>query len=1836
MRPWELEAWIVERIARVLRAEAPDIDVRTPLTTLGIDSAAAVGIVGELEGLLGRPLSVTLVYDHPTVESLVRFLATDDTPHPTAPAGRPAAGEPIAVVGLACRVPGGDDATALWHLLRDGRDGIAAAASGPRAEDFRRCHPGQHAGLLERVDLFDAGFFGITPREAVRMDPQQRLLLGVAWDALEDGGIVPAALAGTRTGVFVGISFSEHGAMHLHDPAFADGYAGTGNALSVAANRISYLLDLRGPSMAIDTACSSSLVGVHQACRSLQAGDCDLALVGGVNVILSAAVGGDFGSAGVLAPDGRCKTFDNQADGYVRSEGAGFLILKPWSAAVADGDRIYCAVQGSAVNHDGRTNGLLAPSPASQTALLRAACADAAADPRDIAYVEAHGTGTLLGDAVEAQALGTVIGRGRPVGSPLRIGSIKSNIGHLEAAAGVIGMIKVALALHHGRIPPSVHHRHPNANIDFDALNLEVQQELTPWPAGGHTLAGVSSFGFGGANAHVVLGRVPAGTGRVDAVDSGPQLVTLSARTPAALDELTDRYLDSLHHGPLSTLPALNGVARSAATRRQHHEHRLAVVASTPRELVDRLLAARSGGLGTAVRRGRAGRRPPRLAFVFGGQSSRWWPWADELLHHDAAFRDAFTRCRSIAADRWGIDLLAAVTREATAPPAPEVGQAAFYAVQASMAASFRARGVRPAAVIGHSLGEVGAAVTAGCLSLEAGLDVAYHRGRCIGAHAPAGRMAVVGLSAADTERLIEPFGGRVVVAAVNSPGSVVISGEPDAVSQAVEQVVDTGAFGRVLDAVGFASHGPDMGPVAEALAGSVSHLAPEPPAVPMLSTVAGTDGRDIVVGDAAYWARNLRQPVRFVDALRRAVADERIDVFLEIGPEPGLGRAMQESLADDAGGPVVLPSTATDTGSTARFLDTLAELHVTGVPLSWGPTAPHACVLPTYPWQRTSYWWEPRAALPGPVGSATDPLLGERVDLAAGGGYVWNSVLSLPRLAFLRDHAVRGEAVLPATAYVELARRAAATLGRTGLLLRDLRLLVPLSMPESDDVRVQTVVSPGAAGSWSLRVYGRAPSAATWTVHAEGRLEVAGEPTGEPPPPDHPLGMAEVDVAALYRSLAGAGLAYGPAFRRLDRLWSDGRRALGHVRGEQGPDAAAPDGFVTVLDACLHGCAALVEEPQSGRPWIPTSCDAVVFHRAAVPDRAVVHATVSDRREGSMVIDIAIADGTGLPVVEFRHLRLQELPGDGAPEAVWTYCIDWEPVPTPVTAGVEGPAGAAAPWLIVAGRGGGAAAIRDALAAAGQPTELLDAPAAGPLQLGRDALRAYLADRRPAAGWRGILAAWPLDRPADGRDHDSAEAAADIVLAAVDLLWALGNGLDSPPPVLFVTSGSLAAAPLVGIARVVPLELPDIDCRVIDVGEASPSVMAGHVAREIAADGRDGWVVWRDGVRSVARLVPAPLPPARDLPVIGTALVTGAFGGLGSVLVGWLARCGVRSIVLVGRTGPSPAASSLIERLRSEGVQVVTAAADVSRRAEVERLLTALPDELPPITKVFHLAGVLSDGALVDLGPEQVGRVLAPKARGAWNLHEATRGLPLDTFVLFSSAVSVLGSPGQANYAAANAYLDALARHRRSQGLPGLSINWGPWGEVGLVADRAGDRRAQFASAFDPDEAVELVGRFVAGDSGQVLALPYDLRNLLQHYPKVAGSAFFARVADDALLHGYRGGGGAYGRPDLAAPYVAARSELERLIRSMWERALSIEGIGVRDGFFELGGDSVVANQVVVQVERRFQIRIDRKAVFDDMTVEGVAALVEGELEKKLNELSDETVDHLIGELEA
>jgi acyl transferase domain-containing protein len=849
-----------------------------------------VGLSGELADRLGRQISPALPYEYPTVETLARHLAEPvDAPESAAAVDheREATNEPIAIIGIGCRFPGADDPQAFWQLLRDGVDAITEVpAERFSLNAFYDPDPAvagktntRWGGFLKQIDQFDPHFFGISPREAARMDPQQRLLLEVAWEALQDAGQVADCLAGTQAGVFIGISNNDYGRIQFSDPRRIDAYAGTGNALSIAANRISYLFDFRGPSMAIDTACSSSLVAVHLACRSLWNGESNLALAGGVNLILSPAITINFTKAGVMAPDGRCKAFDAQANGYVRSEGAGVVVMKPLSRALADADPIYAVVRGSAVNQDGRSNGLMAPNPLAQEAVLREAYRHARVSPGDVQYVEAHGTGTLLGDPIEVKALGAVLGRDRPTGRPCALGAVKTNIGHLEAAAGIAGLIKVALALEHREIPPNLHFREPNPHIPFDRLPLRVQTTLGPWPVdSGPALAGVSSFGFGGTNAHVVLEQAPRSNPRIRGAERGignreignsksTHLLPLSARSPEALRSLARAYQDFLS-APFET--SLHDICYTAGVRRGHYDYRLAVTGHSREQLDEGLQAFLQGEARPGLASGRKDSGHQRkLVFVFPGQGSQWFGMGRSLLEREPVFRAVVERCDRAMRQYGDWSLVG----ELTAPDVArsrfheiDIIQPALFAIQVALVALWRSWGVEPQAVVGHSMGEVAAACVAGALSLEDAARVICHRSRLVRRVAGKGAMAAVELSMDEARGVLVGYEDRVSIATSNSPTSTVLSGDPAALEAILDRLRRRDIFCGMVK-VDFASHSPQMDPLRADLVQALEGLRPRSVSTPIYSTLTAMVSGGVEF-DARYWARNLREPVLFSAAV--------------------------------------------------------------------------------------------------------------------------------------------------------------------------------------------------------------------------------------------------------------------------------------------------------------------------------------------------------------------------------------------------------------------------------------------------------------------------------------------------------------------------------------------------------------------------------------------------------------------------------------------------------------------------------------------------------------------------------------------------------------------------------------------------------------------------------------------------------------------------------------------------------------------------------------------------------------------------------------------------------
>lgn len=859
--------------------------------------------------------------------------------------------EPIAIIGAGVRVPGGaDHLDALWNLLRNGTDSVGPlvnSVDGYRPGPDQPETHGYSAGLLSTVDEFDADFFGISAAEAAHMDPQQRLVLETAWEAAEDAGLPAEQLRERSTGVFLGICSGDYLTLQLSGQADITAYTAPGGAHSVAANRLSYLLDLEGPSLAIDTACSSSLVAVHLACRALRNGDCDFAFVGGVNVILAPSSTVVTEKVLPIAPGGRCRTFDARADGIVRGEGCGVLVLERMADATAEHRPIRGIIRGTAVNHNGRTNGLTAPNPSAQCALLRRALADASADPRDVVYIEAHGTGTRLGDPIEAEALREVYGEGH---TPCALGSVKTNFGHQEAAAGIIGLIKAMLVLEHGEVPPHLHFEHLNPEIDLCGTRLVVPTECSSLPDVQRRLAAVSSFGFGGANAHAVLEQPPAWKASTEQATAARRLMLpLSARSAGALGELAQRYAD---HVEGNDRRAATDVCAAAAVGRTHHPYRLCLSVDEPAELVSQLRMVRTTHVRPAA-------LVPRVAFVFSGQGSQWTSMGRDILVDEPVLWAEVAECDVIVSRLagWSVIEQLKTTHAASRLHETAIAQVSIGVLQLGLAALWRSWGIKPAAVVGHSMGEIIAAAAAGALDRCAALQLLLRRAELTEKGARGGSMLSIALPASQVERLLTGIDGRIGIGAVNGPRSTVVSGDPSAVDQIEAAAAQHGAYTRRLR-VGYAFHSPLLDGFADQLVDAVPQPVTGPCEMTLYSTVTGARV-NVANLDGLHWMRNLREKVAFQPAIDSMIRDG-ITTFIEVGPHPVLLKDINE-IAEGMGTAVVtVGSLQREQPAQASLHRSLANLYRAGLEIQWEavtgrPTA--HCRLPTYPWQRTRHW---------------------------------------------------------------------------------------------------------------------------------------------------------------------------------------------------------------------------------------------------------------------------------------------------------------------------------------------------------------------------------------------------------------------------------------------------------------------------------------------------------------------------------------------------------------------------------------------------------------------------------------------------------------------------------------------------------------------------------------------------------------------------------------------------------------------------------------------------------------------------------------------------------------
>ncbi|WP_424217639.1 SDR family NAD(P)-dependent oxidoreductase (plasmid) [Streptomyces sp. BI20] len=1540
-----------------------------------------------------------------------------------------AAHEPVAIVAMSCRYPGGVGSPEdLWRLVADEVDAVGEFPADrdwdvdgiydPDPDAPGRTHV-REGGFLHDAPLFDPAFFGISPREALAMDPQQRLLLETSWEAFERAGIDPHALRGSRTGVYAGVMYHDYGSWLTTVPEGVEGHLGNGNLGSVASGRVSYTLGLEGPAVTVDTACSSSLVALHTAVRALRAGEVSLALAGGVTVMSTPDTFIDFSRQRGLALDGRCKSFAEGADGTGWGEGVGMLLLERLSDAHRNGRRVLAVIRGSALNQDGASNGLTAPNGPSQQRVIQAALADARLAPHQVHAVEAHGTGTPLGDPIEAQALLATYGQGREHAEPLWLGSVKSNIGHTQAAAGVAGVIKMVMAIRHGRLPRTLHADRPTSRVDWEDGAVELLREARDWPAGPEPRrAAVSSFGISGTNAHVIVEAAPEPPEPAAALPhlAGPLPVVLTGKDPRGLAAHAALLLDHLR----TTGDPLPEVAHALATTRAALDERAVVVGADLPALTAGLTALAEGSDAAHVVRG-APAGESRVAFVFPGQGSQWPGMAADLLDSSPVFARAMADCAAALAPYTDRDLLD-VIRSREPLERVDVVQPALWAIMVSLAELWRAHGVRPGAVIGHSQGEIAAACVAGALSLADGARVVALRSRAIAEVLSTGRggMMSVALPEARVRELLAEHaehGAGVSIAAVNGASSTVLSGDADALDALRERILADGGRAKRLP-VDYASHCAHVEEIRDRLRVDLAGIEGRPASVPFYSTVTGAPF-DTTGLDGAYWYTNLRQAVLFEPTVR-ALQGAGYGVFVECSPHPVLLHAIAETADADGRDLTTLGSLRREDGGPDRVLTSLGEAFVAGLPVDWttvfgGPARP--LDLPTHPFRRDRYWLG-RSPETGDVGAAgltaaAHPLLGAALTLADSDTVLHTGRLTRAGAPWTADHAVHGTTLLPGTAFVDLALSVGHGLGCGRLA--ELTLRAPLVLSARGAVLLQVrAAAPDADGARALTVHSRPeePADGPWTEHAVGLLV----PSGAAPEFDlsawPPAGAEAVPVERAHEHLAALGHAYGPAFRGLRAVWRRGDETFAEV---ELPEEAGPaSGFglhPALFDAALHADARPEETGAGEAPArLPFAWTGVSLYAAG--------ATALRVRIGgggaSDTLSLHLADPTGAPVAAVE--ALVSLPADPAaltaptPAARDLYRLDWPTVPAP------GPTHPVPAHTVLGARDLAELAEIPAwvvLDAVGDPADPIGSVHALTARV-LDLLRDWLADPRTA----------------DAR----------LLVRTRGAVPAAGGPVTD-----------LAAAAVHGLVRAAQGEHPDRFVLVDTDPTADPAEVEA-VVRAAAGTG-EPQLAARAAALHVPRLGRAhPAPGARPaLDPTGTVLITGGTGVLGGLVARRLVtEHGVRRLVLAGRSGTTAADLSDLAEL---GAEIHLARCDAADREQLARLLDEIPDT-HPLTAVVHLAGALDDGLITDQDPARVSAVLRPKADAAWHLHELTRDRPELPLVLFSSAAGTVDGAGQAGYAAANAFLDALAAHRADLGLPALSLAWGFWEQrTGLTA---------------------------------------------------------------------------------------------------------------------------------------------------------------------------------------
>ncbi len=1742
----------------------------------------------------------------------------------------------IAIVGIGCRFPGANDWKTYWENLINGVESIHffddAALLRAGVGPAQLTSPGyvKASPVIDDFDRFDAGLFEYSPREARVIDPQHRVFLEVVHDALEDAGYRPDACDGS-IGVFAGAGglVSSYFASNLALRGSTGGVEHIGNDKDFLSTRVSYKLNLTGPSITVQTACSTSLVAIHVACSSILNGECDMAIAGASTVRVPHIAGYTSREGDILSPDGHCRAFDARAQGTVFGSGAGAIVLKHLDDACADGDHIYAVIRGTAINNDGASKvSYTASSVSGQAKAMLDAFACAGVEPRAVGYVEAHGTGTVVGDPLEIDALTKAFRRHTQESGFCAVGSVKTNIGHLEQASGIASVIKVALALDGGRIPPSLNFDKPNPKIPFPQTPFFVNTVLRDWSRGAvPRFAAVNSLGLGGTNAFAVLEEAPARELTTVTNDRPLHVLTLSARSATALFAIADRWRQFL----ATTDKPTGDLCYTANTGRTPFDVRLTAIGSTAKELAAQLVVE------SATERG--GRRP--VAFMFSGQGAQYAGMAAELHRTQPVFRDALDRCDTLLRPHLGKPLLSVLYGDARSKARIDqtaYAQPALFAVEWALAELWRSWGIVPDAVLGHSVGEYVAACVAGCYDLETCIALIAARGRLMQALPKGGAMAALFAGEETVARLLRGSDPKAIsIAAYNGPENTVVSGRAEAVAEVFARAQHACIEGRELT-VSHAFHSPLMASAAaelEALAGNHRAAAPR---IPLVANLTGA------FADASptpeYWRDHALQPVQFFNGVR-TLADAGIVDFLEVGPGTTLVSLAQQILDNgEGGGRRFLPSIGRDR-EWSELTASLAALWRSGAPVDLrafdAPYARCRVSAPTSVFERERYW------LDGGRGGATE---GTSFDGSASTGpgadipgrrlpsplaaWQFAATYDLDAIPWLTDHRIFGMVVLPLTAgLVALAAAGSERFGGGAISVESLTYDDALVIPD-DGARIVQVVLQGDGRDIDAEIVSRGATDDAWRRHLRARVHARAAPRLAPitmPLSESAdvVGMVPIDPSQYYEAIAPLGFGYGPAFRGIVALWQGDEEALSRVELPEHLETAAYPLHPALLDACLHIYPALIPEYRSltgleakpGGTWLPISLEEFEIDRMATR-HVWVRAKRRQVQADVVTVDIEIYGDDGAPVALLGGLTVKPITRTQiAPRATSLnralHRLEWTerpnlPQPCPPPAGPSN-------WLVVSSSDRSVAdALEARLGALGHYASVLPLPDGGTNADVHAALITALSAHRDETSSIGVVLAHGLGERVDETTTVDALAAAErrvsggtLVLlralaeantGAARRVWLITRGAHAP--MRGAPGGDPLQSSVWGIGRVASLEYPELWAGMIDIG--GDEDVAALAAELLAADGEDQ-VALRAGRRYALRLDhdddPAPEGIVPSFDPAATYLLTGGLGALGLTVADWLITTqGVRHLVLTARRAPGEPVKAVLDRWKKQGASVVVKQADVARAAETHALIRQIVAELPPLKGVFHCAGNLDDGVLAQMDWDKFAGTTGPKVLGGWALHVETRELPLDHFVLFSSVLSVTGAMGQANYVAGNAFLDGLTEYRRRLGLPGQGLNWGPWEGAGLATE-SGERgaaiwRARGTAYIETQDGIALLQMILARRlqqsvvtftewpqwAAQYARHPPLLERLVRGAPVAAANALFTRAQVNARLASVPD----HDRGDVLRDIVGQMISAILEVKSAFDSTQPLR---------ELGLDSLMAITLINQLDAAIGVRL-------------------------------------------